>query len=449
MVVESGADVFLRRPAGGLFSLANRSPEVSGRRSLALRLSQLVSTLVAVTGDAVLDEVGRRIADARRRAGMTQEQLGAALGGLDKTKVSKIESGRRRLDISEVALAAAALGISTRALLGMPERTKLAFAARLAADAPNDALRGAYRRARQLVEIDDTLTEVVGLAAGLPTAAAEALLAEGRVTGARAVSSKATAKRQGRELAEAARAGLDLGSDALGNLPDLIEAHFGVDVALSPLGTEADGLCVHADGVNLILASSDFPAGHVRFTLAHELAHHLFGDTREVIGEDEAAMFADNVVEWRANAFAAHFLMPERGIQALLRFRQDAAPVSPSSVIALMIHFQVSLAALVYQLNELRLLEFDEGQALRAQGVNNLVRTYAEADAARVVLNSPERVRPPTRLHQVALNAFGEHRVGLAPIAGLLERSDDDDLYGELASLINETDASADEDFSV
>jgi transcriptional regulator with XRE-family HTH domain len=366
---------------------------------------------------------------------MTQEQLGAALGGLDKTKVSKIESGRRRLDISEVALAAAALGLSTRALLGMPERTKLAFAGRLATDAHDDALRGAYRRARQLVEIDDTLTEVAGLASGVPTAAAEALLAEGRATGARAITSKATAKRQGRELAEAARAGLDLGSDALGNLPDLIEAQFGVDVALSPLGTEADGLCVHGGGVNLILA--------------HELAHHLLGDTREVIGEDEAAMFADNVVEWRANAFAAHFLMPERGIQALLRFRQETTPVSPSGVIALMIHFQVSLAALVYQLNEVRLLGFDEGQALRAQGVNNLVRAYAEADAARVVLNSPERVRPPTRLHRVALNAFGERRVGLAPIAGLLERSDDDELYSELAMLINETDASADQDFIV
>ena len=402
-----------------------------------------------MTGDAEFDEVGRRIADARRRARMTQEQLGAALGGLDKTKVSKIESGRRRLDISEVALAASALGLSTRALLGMPERTKLAFAGRLATDAHDDALRGAYRRARQLVEIDDTLTEVAGLASGVPTAAAEALLAEGRATGARAITSKATAKRQGRELAEAARAGLDLGSDALGNLPDLIEAQFGVDVALSPLGTEADGLCVHGGGVNLILASSDFPAGHVRFTLAHELAHHLLGDTREVIGEDEAAMFADNVVEWRANAFAAHFLMPERGIQALLRFRQETTPVSPSGVIALMIHFQVSLAALVYQLNEVRLLGFDEGQALRAQGVNNLVRAYAEADAARVVLNSPERVRPPTRLHRVALNAFGERRVGLAPIAGLLERSDDDELYSELAMLINETDASADQDFIV
>ncbi len=249
----------------------------------------------------------------------------------------------------------------------MPERTKLACAARLAANAPEGALRNAYRRARQLVEIDDTLTEVAGLVAATPTTAAEALLAKGRALGRRSVSSKTTAKRQGRELAAASRADLELGVDALGNLPDLIESHFGVDVALSPLGTEADGLCVHGGGVNLILASSDFPAGHVRFTLAHELAHHLLDDTREVIGEDHAAMFEDNVVEQRANAFAAHFLMPEPGIKAMLRFRQETPPVSAASVVALMIHFQVSLAALVYQLNELGLLSFEEGQALRAR----------------------------------------------------------------------------------
>jgi hypothetical protein len=130
---------------------------------------------------------------------------------------------------------------------------------------------------------------------------------------------------------------------------------------------------------------------------------------------------------------------------ALLRFREEVAPVPAPGVISLMIHFQVSLTALVYHLNELQLLGFAEGQALRAQGVNNLVRTYAEADAARVVLNSPERVRPPARLHRVALNAFGERRVGLGPIAGLLERSDDDDLYRELARLIVEMDVTDDE----
>jgi Zn-dependent peptidase ImmA (M78 family)/transcriptional regulator with XRE-family HTH domain len=383
-----------------------------------------------------IDEVGRRVAEARRRAGLTQAQLGDRLG-LDKTQVSKIESGRRRLDISEVVLAAAALSVDTRSLLGLAERTKLALAGRLSADAPDEALRAAYRRARQIVEIDDMLTEAGGLAAVDPTEAAQALLERGRAVGGRAVSSKATAKRQGRELAEETRAALELGTDAIGNLPDLIEAHFGVDVALSPLGTDADGLCVHASGVNLILASSSFSAGHVRFTLAHELAHHLLGDTREVIGEDSPAMFAENPVEWRANAFAGHFLMPERGMRALLRFGPGSGRVSPGGVVALMVHFQVSLAALVYQLNELDLLDFDEGQQLRARGPNSLVRAYAEAETARSVLGSPERVRPPARLRRAALEAFARRRVGLGPIAALLERPDDDELYRELVEPVD------------
>jgi Zn-dependent peptidase ImmA (M78 family) len=369
---------------------------------------------------------------------------------LDKTAVSKIETGRRRLDISEVALAASALKVSTRSLLGMPERTKLALAARLAEDAPGEALRDAYRRARQLIEIDDTLTEVAGLSPGAPTEAAEEVLNRGRALSTRAVTSKNTARRQGRDLAEATRSALELGNDALGDLPALIETHFGVDVALSPLGTRADGLCVHGNEVNLIMASSDFPAGHVRFTLAHELAHHLFGDTQEVRSEDEMAMFADNVLERRANAFAGHFLMPERGVKALLRFRQETAPVPPAGVVALMVNFQVSLAALVYQLNELDLLGFEEGKALRDRGVNNLVRTYASGDAAQSVLNRPERVRPPARLHRLALEAFAEHRVGLGPIAGLLERADDDDLYRELTAMVGEADdATADGEFVV
>jgi len=403
-----------------------------------------------MTENPVVDEVGRRIAEARRRAGITQEQLGAALGGLDKTQVSKIESGRRRLDISEVALAASALGLSTRALLGMPERTKLTCAARLSANAPEGALRAAYSRARQIVEIDDTLTEVAGLVPAAPTPAAKALLAKGRTMGRRAVSSKTTAKRQGHELAVAVRSDLELGVDALGNLPDLIETYFGVDVALSPLGTKADGLCVHGSGVNLILASSDFSAGHVRFTLAHELAHHLLDDTREIIGEDQDAMFEDNVVEQRANAFAGHFLMPETGIEALLRFRQETDLVAPGSIVALMIHFQVSLAALVYQLKELDLLDYEEGQALRSQGARNLFRTYAATDAEWAVLNPPERVRPPERLQRVALNAFGERRVGLALVAGLLERSDDDELYRELtATLVGDQPAVSNDEFVV
>src|SRR5665811_682634 len=91
------------------------------------------------------------------------------------------------------------------------------------------------------------------------------------------------ARRQGRDLAELTRREIDLGTDAIADLAAVIELHFGVDVALSPMGTEADGLCVHSGPAALILASSDYPDGHLRFTLAHELGHHLLGDTRESV----------------------------------------------------------------------------------------------------------------------------------------------------------------------
>jgi hypothetical protein len=34
-------------------------------------------------------------------------------------------------------------------------------------------------------------------------------------------------------------------------------------------------LCIHSDGVALILASTDYTDGHVRCTVAHELGHHV------------------------------------------------------------------------------------------------------------------------------------------------------------------------------
>jgi transcriptional regulator with XRE-family HTH domain len=78
-----------------------------------------------------IDEVGLRVRAARKRTGLSQVQLGLALG-LDKSQISKIEKGKRRLDIGEVADAAICLGTTTRELLGMGERSKLDLAARLA-----------------------------------------------------------------------------------------------------------------------------------------------------------------------------------------------------------------------------------------------------------------------------------------------------------------------------
>lgn len=56
------------------------------------------------------------LADARRKAGVSQYQLADRLG-VDQSFVSKYESGRRRLDVLEFLQIVAALGIDYRAVL--------------------------------------------------------------------------------------------------------------------------------------------------------------------------------------------------------------------------------------------------------------------------------------------------------------------------------------------
>src|SRR5665811_1389979 len=173
---------------------------------------------------------------------------------------------------------------------------------------------------------------------------------------------------------------IDLGSDAIADLAAVIEQHFGVHVALSPMGTEADGLCVHSGPAALILASSDYPDGHLRFTLAHELGHHLLGDTRELIEEQEHQMFADTVVECRANAFAGHLLLPERGVESFLGWLGEGRNnLTDRGLVGLMEHFGVSHAALTVQLNMLEWLTYDEGRQLRENTrVHLLVAAHAD-----------------------------------------------------------------------
>lgn len=377
--------------------------------------------------------IGARIAEARAARGMTGTRLGE-LVGLRKDQVSKIESGRRRVDVSELPRFAAALGVTIRQLLGQAERPALAMAARLAADAGPGATASARRRARQLLELDDLLTQVGGMVPARSSAAGARVMELARQRFAAAPTAKVAGRRQGLELAEMTRRELDLGSDALGDLAAIIEAHFAVDVALSPLGTEADGLCVHAGSAALILASTDYSDGHLRFTLAHELGHHLLGDPRGVIEENEHAMFADDAIEWRANAFAGHLLMPERGVRAVLDWLgEPGAGVTERAVVALMEHFGVSRQALLYQLNLLDLLSFDAGQQMqRDRTVAAAVAAHPDVAPTGAATEVRRIYRAPERLVRQAISAARQQRLGLSIVATLLGRDDDEQLWAEV-----------------
>lgn len=373
--------------------------------------------------------IGGRVRDARLKQRMTGQELGDAVG-LRKDQISKIESGIRRVQFAELPLLANALGVSVRHLLGMDEPAPIAMAARLASGTGPEAMRPARRRARQLLEVDDLLTRMVDMPQPAPTPQGMAVQAEAATIASQKPGNRVQARDQGKRLASVVRRELDLGADGLTDLPALIEQHFAADVALSPMGTATDGLCVHSGDRALILASSDYPLGHARFTAAHELGHHLFQDPQEVFEESEADMYKDTEQESRVNAFAASLLMPEAGIKAALNWLGERkGSVSERSRVALMEKYGVSHAALIFQLVDVGFISFETGQLMKRRSVSSLVRTHANV-APTGASTEPTRVsRPPERYLRYALQAARDQRLGLSVVATLLDVPDDDALW--------------------
>jgi Zn-dependent peptidase ImmA (M78 family) len=137
---------------------------------------------------------------------------------------------------------------------------------------------------------------------------------------------------------------LGLGRAPIRDLPALVERHFGLGAVTWPVGKSVSGLCAHGADVAVMLSSS-FPLGHQRFTAAHEIAHHLLADPREVIIESDVLAVV-TPPERRANAFAAALLRPADGLREVV----NDSPVDEAVLAELMREFGVSYTALLYRL---------------------------------------------------------------------------------------------------
>src|SRR5581483_10125696 len=355
-------------------------------------------------------QAGTRVADARKRAGLTQEALGVALG-VDKTVMSKIEHGRRRLDGFELALVAESTGTTVRELLGLPERRSvLAVAARVAV--PVGPAAPVLTRARQILELDGLADEL-----GLPGGARP----RRPVDGPAAASEKAAT-----DLAGKLRAELGMGDAPVRDLVGLCERDCGVDVSFEPLGSDQSGLLVHSgDEVALALVNSDEPAGRQRFTLAHELAHHLFDDPLEVVIEGAGS---EPAMERRCDAFASELLMPSAGVRRLI----GDGPVTEAVLVDALVAFGVSREAMLNRLRKLKAITEDErGQLLSGTARSLFASVGRSVDFSQWDAGVTTR-RAPVRVEQRLLDGYRKGRLGIGPVATLLAR-DADELRTELA----------------
>jgi Zn-dependent peptidase ImmA (M78 family)/transcriptional regulator with XRE-family HTH domain len=287
------------------------------------------------------NELGARIAALREARGMTGQELGAALG-LSRSQISKIEHGTRRLEVSELAAIADALEVSLGEVLGAERSGSLALAARVMEAPHADDTLPPRRRVRQMLEAEATLVSATGLQESHLTPSGQDVLA---MIGKQGIPSSRAPWQDGEALACLVRQGLGLGRAPIADVADLAEQHFGLDVLAWPTGKAVSGLCAHGQGIAMMLISTAFPRGHQRFTAAHELAHHLLRDPREIV-VDSDLYDTTNPAEQRANAFAAALLMPADGLRDVIADR----PIDETVLAGLMRHFGVSFPALLYRL---------------------------------------------------------------------------------------------------
>jgi Zn-dependent peptidase ImmA (M78 family)/transcriptional regulator with XRE-family HTH domain len=374
-------------------------------------------------------ELGQRIAGARRDRGWTQAELAARVG-LTQTAVSRIETGARAVGSLELAELAEALGVSVLDLLRAGQRPMLAIAARLGRFRDPGAVDRALRRAQTLTGLDELLDSVLDAPSGEPpprlSGAGRGPFGEPgrpRLGGA----GRGPAVDQGRRLAGEVRRALGLGDGPIARFPELLEERFQLDVDFSPLPEAVDGLCVSVGARALILVGSGKPSSRQRFTLAHELAHYLVDDL-DPLYVDERGVRARSVAEMRANAFAAHLLMPEPGVRAAIEGTADDA----ERAVRVALTFGTSVSAAAYQLGNLGLLPEAVRDRLVDAGAKPLLMRYALPSDWQQDESGRGRVRPPARLYARATLAFRRGLIGLEPIVDLLRHPDRDQLRQEL-----------------
>ena len=323
-------------------------------------------------------QIGQRVADARIESELTQADLATAVG-LDRTAVAKIEAGARKISAVELARIAGVLG---RPLEWFVAELPEAVVSRRSAPGAQHSLR--LDRAVEKVASDVEFLVELGI---LSPVATDVRLAPPR--------DMLAAER----AADRVRAGLDLPSGSLLEIVEAAERLGVLSFALSLGEDGGDGAYVSIGDFGVAVVNGDTEPGRRRFTLAHEIGHHVFADE---YATDLSIAELGSETERRINAFAIHLLLPRASVTARWRrgdggFREKA--------IRLGVEYRVSWSALCHQLRDFGLVDETEHRELMAS-------PPTRADYLELGMGFVEELYPPTVPTGYARAVLGGYRSG-------------------------------------
>lgn len=289
-------------------------------------------------------DVGVRIADARDRAGLTQEQL-AYESGVPRTVIAKIERGLRRVGALELVDIAEGLGTRVEWLLNEAPAAVVAHRTRLDPELDvatiDRELERLARDASLVFELDPGLVPADLPVKQVPTTAQEAELLA----------------RQARKLA---------GLKAVQPVNDLVvtTAKLGLFAFSAPLGSDtADAASTLVSPGGIALINSSNAVGRRRLALAHELGHFLVRDDYTV-DWSVAEHTASDKTEVLLDRFARAFLLPVDALKLFWQRVREQHDLRTAAVITAS-HFHVDMSTLARRLLEMDIADHDETKAVR------------------------------------------------------------------------------------
>ena len=200
-----------------------------------------------------------------------------------------------------------------------------------------------------------------------------------------------TPEQQGSSRAERFRAQHHLGHLPLGDLAALIEQTTNHDVAVLDAHPDEHGLTMRdpARNVTFIAVARTRNPMRQRSTLAHELAHALFGDW-----DSTQNLSTRSHEEIRADAFARHLLIPGDGLREFIGDRHDLTEADLSAVVQ---WFQVSPPIAAIALSSRSLIDNETKQSWMSLGTPNLATRFGWSDQYQSLQNDANRTRSPQR----------------------------------------------------
>lgn len=341
------------------------------------------------------EELGERIREARVAAGVSQAKLAERLD-VDRSALVRIEAGERKVSAVELFTIAEVLDFPLSHFVYPPSQTVVSARRELSED---DSLI-AKKRYKADVDLQAFLRDAEWLLEHAYLRPAEMPKFS---LGADSESARAAAVQVRRQLAVT---GPIEGMVAFAELVGLYVR------ALSSLKDDGGSLTPRL-GFGVAIVGSGQEPGRRRFTVAHEIGHHLLGDE---YSSDVGVAASRDEREALIDAFAAELLVPQLELRS--RWEQfEGSILAKDRLVQLAGEYRVSWSSLLDSACRAGVLDGKERRALRAQTPvkGDFLRLLGQEPTPDVL---PKEMGPTWR--RAVMRAYTDGRITRARTAELL-----------------------------